>query len=105
MYEFTEIMNFIDLIDVSNCYTQLEEYISSLKENASQSISDLYSKMHLFNYVPIQFKSVDEIKNIIKAIDILLSASIEYKKDIEESIDTKKLKTLFNLIVQTQKFI
>lgn len=103
MYEFTEIMNFIDLIDVSTCYTQLEEYISSLKENASQSISDLYSKMHLFNYVPIQPKSVDEIKNIIKAIDILLSASIEYKKDIEESIDTKKLETLFNLMVQKCK--
>lgn len=103
--ELIKVLNYIDLLNVNELDVKLNTYVTSLKENAKQKISDYYSKLSLFNYIAILKNDTGEIKNIIKSLETLLDASNHYKKDIEMFLDRSKLIDLYLLMIKQYKGI
>lgn len=102
---FLDLLNYIDLFNTIEIKSSIGGYISSLKQFANQCVVDAYSKLSLFNYVPLEGKNINEAKKIFEATDKLLSASGEYLTMIEKHIKKENLINLYKEILLHYKIL
>lgn len=104
-YEMLQIMDYIDFFDADAIKNDVDEYISTLKLYAQQSINDSFSKLSLFNYDAIDIKDIEEVKGLVKSLDTLLSSSDEYELIINKYISKENRISLYNELVLCNKLL
>ena len=100
-----EAFNILEKSNANSLKTAFVDYITSLKDCADEKIADIYSKCPLYNYSEITKKSIIEIDKLVKAIEVLLDASDQYKSMIEKRIQRSSLVALYNELITEKKNI
>ena len=93
--EFKWIVNDIRKIDTDENVNEIEEYLRTLKNFASDTDKmDIYSKTKLFNEAKFSMPNINSIKNVLKNTRGLLENE-EYKDLIKDNLGKEKLKELY----------
>ena len=97
--ELLDVFDYIDEVYDNTLDSQLSDYVSTLKKNATNSISDLFSKSPLFNFEKIENEDENKIKNIYDSVFALLDSSGKLKNIVENHISFDALKNLLKDII------
>lgn len=98
--EFAAIVNNINIIDLKNDNNNIEQYLESLKKNAEETeMKDEYAKCILFSEVPFDINPLNNLKALIKAVELLLDTK-EYEEIINDIIGVEKLKELHRKLIK-----
>ena len=93
--EFKWIVNDIRKIDTDENVNEIEEYLRTLKNFASDTDKmDIYSKTKLFNEAKFSMPNINSIENVLKNTRGLLENE-EYKDLIKDNLGKEKLKELY----------
>lgn len=93
--EFKWVVNDIRKIDADKNNSEIEEYLRTLKNFASDTDKmDIYSKTKLFNEAKFSMTNTNSIENVLKNTRGLLENE-EYRDLINDSVEEEKLKLLF----------
>lgn len=101
--EFSIVVDDVKDIFLENDMIELEKYLSSLIEHASQTErADIFSKCLLYSESEFQTNNLSNIKNLIKAVEMLLDTT-EYRSIVDKYIDRGILTKLHYELIK--KFI
>lgn len=99
--EFKDVIYSINEVDIKTNNQSVEKYLDSLKKFASESDKlDSFSKCKLYNETKFELDDLDNLKDLIKATELLLD-NTEYKNIINKHIPDNTLKSLLLELIET----
>ncbi len=98
------LFDYINQFSPSEIENNLSEYLKSIKDSAEQNLEDSFSKVPLFKNDCLK-EYENQALQIYEALDVLLSASKEYKERIFENVHQNTLKKLYAMFLSEAKKI